>query len=101
MKKIIVSALVLGFVTVSSVNATPLTTNTVVTVVAQEETPVKPEDLPAGIKTTLAGDEYKDWSILTAHKTTKDGVEVYKINVKKGEETRLLKFKADGSIITE
>ena len=100
MKKIILSAMLLGLVATTAVQATPATTNTLVAA-QQQETPVKPEDLPAPIKQVLSGDEYKDWSIVTAYKSTVDGKDIYKINFKKGEETKLIKFNPDGSVVTE
>jgi hypothetical protein len=102
MKKILLGALVLGFATVTSVNANPIHFSPATTVNAdQDETPVKPEDLPAAVKATLATDEYKEWQILTAHLVKKDGLEVYKINLKKGEETKLVKLDKDGKPVAE
>ena len=102
MKKIILSALVLGFATVTSVNANPISYSPVITINAnQDEIPVKPEDLPAAVKTTLAGDEYKDWQIVTAYLVKKDGLETYKINLMKDKETKLVKLDKDGKVVVE
>ena len=64
------------------------------TVQAVEKVKIKPEELPEAIKTTLKGDDYKGWTAYTAyHDTVKN---IYEVEIRKGSETKSLKFDADG-----
>jgi len=68
--------------------------STVSSVQAVERVKIKPEELPDAIKTTLKGDDYKGWTASTAyHDTVKN---IYEVELRKGSETKLLKFDADG-----
>jgi len=64
---------------------------------ADEKVKIKVEELPDAIKTALASDSYKGWSADAAfYNKTKDN---YEVQVKKGTETKTLKFSKDGNII--
>jgi ribosomal protein L21E len=64
---------------------------------ADEKVKIKVEELPDAIKTALASDSYKGWSADAAfYNKTKDS---YEVQVKKGTETKTLKFSKDGNII--
>ena len=101
MKKIILSAFVLGIITTTSVQAAPIATPVTIAVNQDQETPVKPEDLPAAVKTTLASEEFAEWKVITAYSVTKEKGTFYKINLQKGEETKLVKLDADGQVVKE
>lgn len=64
---------------------------------ADEKVKIKVEELPDAVKTALASDSYKGWSADAAfYNKTKDN---YEVQVKKGTETKTLKFSKEGSII--
>lgn len=98
MKKVIF-AIVAGVMSFGAVNA--VSAQSVSTPVAQdqadEKVKIKVEELPDAIKTALASDSYKGWSADAAfYNKTKDN---YEVQVKKGTETKTLKFSKDGNII--
>jgi ribosomal protein L21E len=98
MKKVIfaIVAGVMSFGAVSAATAQRLTTP-VSQDQADEKVKIKVEELPDAIKTALASDSYKGWSADAAfYNKTKDN---YEVQVKKGTETKTLKFSKDGNII--
>lgn len=101
MKRIFLSAMVLGLVTVTTVNAKPLTNATVIVADNQDETPVKQEDLPEPVKTSLASDDYKDWEFVSAVSFKKEEATFYKITLKKGEESKTVTMDAEGKVAAE
>lgn len=63
----------------------------------EEKVKIKVEELPDAVKTALEGDAYKGWSASAAYyNKTKDH---YEVDVKKGTESKTLKFTKDGTII--
>lgn len=65
--------------------------------VAQEKVAVRPEDLPEAIKTTLSGDTYAGWQVVSAFLITKeDNSQFFEISMKKGEETSTVNLDKDG-----
>lgn len=107
MKKLILSAVVLLFFVVAQaqsevvVPATEVATATETAVAVQDKkTEVKYEDLPQAVRTTLAGEAYKDWEVVKAwHNVDKDQ---YEIEVKNAStETKTLKFNKEGKEITQ
>lgn len=105
MKNLILSSIaVLAFAaTTTTVKANSISQALTVTSAVQDsltKTPVKLEELPDSVKTTLKSEQIKEWLPTTAFlvKTT-TGVEYYQINVKKGEETAFLKIGKDGKIV--
>lgn len=101
MKKIILSAAFLAFAGIATVQANEI--KTPVTITAQQDsttkTPVKLEELPDAVKTTLKSDPYKEWVptaaflVVAANKS-----EWFQIDVKKGEETASLNVGKDGVV---
>ncbi len=61
---------------------------------------IKPEELPEGVKKTLADDKYKGWEILAAF-WVKSKTEYYEITLKKETDSKILKFDKDGKPIEE
>ena len=117
MKKIVVSAFSLFVLGVVSVNAqtatqtqtpgapaagqstTQSTTTTTTAPATQEEekTAVTVEELPAAVKTTLAGTTLKPWTPTEAYLIKGvDGKEYYAINLKKDEQTGSVKLDKEG-----
>ena len=102
MKKLILSAAFLTFAGLATVNANEIQKPIIVTVQQDStvKTPVKPEELPDAVKTTLASDKYKEWIPTAAFLVTaKDKTEWYQVDVKKGEETASLKIGKDGVVV--
>jgi hypothetical protein len=98
MKKVVFffSAMVVG---IGFVNATGtiVTNPNVVTVQQDDKEKIKPEELPEAVKTTLNGDEYKGWLVQTAYRIkSKD---IYEVEVKKGAETKTIRFDKDGKVV--
>lgn len=54
-----------------------------------EKVPVKPEALPQGIKTTLAGADYQGWTVSNAY-LVKGETKHYEITLAKGEEKKTI-----------
>lgn len=108
MKKFILSAAIVALSTVAFAQTsepTPAeapaeTAPTETTTTAQDSsssTPVKLEDLPEAVKTTLTSDAYKAWTATEAYLVNENGNEYYQINVMKEEEKGSVKIKADGT----
>ncbi|MBK0383885.1 hypothetical protein I5M32_13030 [Pedobacter sp. SD-b] len=100
MKKIILSAALLAFVGLATVQAGELKQSSAIvnTVDSTKSTPVKLEDLPAPVKATLASDAYKDWTPTEAFMVVEEGGKsYYQVNVKKEEKTGSVKINADGT----
>jgi hypothetical protein len=98
MKKVIF-AIVAGVISLSAVNAQRVMSPDVQVSQdqADEKVKIKVEELPDAIKNALESDSYKGWSAEAAYyNKTKDN---YEVQVKKGTETKTLKFSKDGNII--
>ena len=99
MKKLILSAAFLAFAGFTAANASEVKNNNIEIVTVQDsvvKTPIKLEELPDAIKTTLETDPYKAWTPNAAF-AVKDGTkEYFQVDVKKEEETASLKFDKDG-----
>lgn len=107
MKKLVIVSIALFLVATSSINAQTVpadTTKTATTAPAtaeatqQEKTPIKVEELPEAVKTTIAGDEYKGWTPKSAS-VVKGEAEFYEVILVKGEETSIVKFDKEGKKI--
>lgn len=57
------------------------------------------DQLPQAVKNTLAGDDYKGWTIDAAYKVVKDGNEFYKIKLTKDSDTKMVKLDKDGKVV--
>jgi len=103
MKKLILSAAILACAGLTAVKANnTVSTPTFVSVVQDStvKTPVKIEELPDPVKTTLSSDKYKEWAPTAAFLVTAaDKTEWYQIDVKKGEEVASLNVGKDGVVV--
>ena len=64
-----------------------------------QKTPIKLEALPGPIKTVLQSDIFKTWVPSGAFSVTAGATQYYEVDVKKGTDTKVLKFDKDGKII--
>lgn len=60
-----------------------------------EKSSVEPADLPEAVRTTLAGDAYKEWTVLAAWRV-KDTATYYELQVKKGEDVQMIRVDENG-----
>jgi len=104
MKRFLLSAAVLvaaGLTTVKA-NALPATIDKVV-IVSQadsvKKTPVKLDALPDPVKTVLQTEIFKTWVPSEAYDVTSGSAQYFEVDVKKGSDTKALKFDKDGKII--
>lgn len=73
---------------------------TIAVAAAQDnKTAVDPANLPEAIKKTLAGDQYKEWQLVSAS-LVKGATEYYELQMKKGEETTALKLDKNGKVVS-
>lgn len=103
MKRFILSAAVL-VVGLASVKASTLKADMQsVAIVSQtdtaKKTPVKLDALPDPIKTVLSTEVFKTWVPTDAFSVTAGATQYYEVDVKKGTETKALKFDKDGKMI--
>ena len=102
MKNFILSAAVIALAGVSTVKASEIKHPAAI-IVQQDsaaKTPVKLDELPEAVKTTLKADAYKEWTPTTAYLITNaDKSAYYQVDVKKGEEVAFLKVGKDGAVI--
>ena len=97
MKKIILSAAFVAFIGgVSTVKASSISTPVNITQTDSTKTPVKLEELPAPVTTTLKSDAVKEWTPTEAFLIKNETTEYYLINVQKGTEVRFIKLDKEG-----
>ena len=101
MKRTILATLFLASISIVSVNAQPSATQEAATaaVVAADETPIKPADLPEAVKKTLATDAYAKWSITGAAVVKAGESEYFKVDLVNGEEKQTIKLDKEGQLI--
>jgi hypothetical protein len=58
-------------------------------------------DLPAGISQQLQGQDYSGWSMGEVYRKEKDGQTFYVVEMTQGNETKMVKFDAQGNKIKE
>jgi hypothetical protein len=63
----------------------------------EEKVKIKPEELPAAVRTTLESEDYTGWTIDSAYKYSVSGT--YEVQMKNGDESRVFKFDKDGNKI--
>lgn len=101
MKNLILSAAFIAVAGISTVKASETKVNPIV--MQQDSTqkvPVKLEELPAAVTTTLKTDAYKDWAPSAAFLVTNaDKSEYYHVDVKKGTEVAFIKINKEGVVI--
>jgi hypothetical protein len=95
MKKVILSLLVLVFVSGSVAHAA--LTNTVVSVYQEDKVKIQEDTLPEAVKKTLKGAEYKGWTVSAAYLIK--SADQYEIELKKGAETKTVKLDKEGKVI--
>ncbi|MDR3696213.1 hypothetical protein [Mucilaginibacter sp.] len=104
MKKMILAVAALGIAGFTMVKAGPSTQNTrSITTIAvtdtAQKTPIKLDELPPAVKTTLTTDPVKQWTPTTAF-VVKSGSTVYfEITVKKDTQTQVIKLDKDGKMV--
>lgn len=76
----------------AAANTTAATTGTT----QEVKTPVKVEELPEAIKTTLKSDAVKEYTAVDASLVKSGTSEYYVINLKKGDDLRFVKLDKDG-----
>ena len=109
MKKLMLAACLM-FGGVAFVNAQEQTTPQDQTATPTETQPAQDQDkdgqqvsaseLPEAITTSLESSDYSGWTVGTAYKKTdaiNDNMEVYVVELKKGTETKKVKFDKDGN----
>lgn len=102
MKNFILTAAVLAFASISTVKASETKAPMAITIQqdSTQKVPVKLEELPAPVVTTLKADAYKDWTPTTAFLITNaDKTQFYQIDVKKGKEVAFIKINKDGVVL--
>ena len=102
MKNFILTAAVLAFAGISTLRASELKIPVSISIEqdSTQKVPVKLEDLPATVTTTLKADAYKDWTPTTAFLVTNaDKSQFYHIDVKKGTEVAFIKINKDGVVV--
>jgi len=100
-KKIMFAAAVVAVAGMTSVNAETVKVPTSASIVmnVQDKTPVKAEDLPDAVKTTLAGDDYSGWDVKEAFSVSRaGGVSSYEISLQKGDENKVVNLNEAGQI---
>lgn len=59
--------------------------------------PIATSELPAAVQASLESQDYSGWTVSQAFKKEKDGETVYAVELKSGEETKKVKFDAQGN----
>ena len=99
MKKLLfISMVMAGALTINQKTNAMLmdrTTTVVHSVLQDEKTKIKKEELPEPIKKKLDGEAYKGWAVVNAYKL--NGGE-YQVELKKGDTSQVLKFDKDGNV---
>jgi len=98
MKNVVFVFAVLFGVILSNIAVVSAGTETPYEMDAQEEkVKIKPEELPAAVRTTLQSEDYTGWTIDNAYKYPVSGT--FEVQMKKGGESRVFKFDKDGKKI--
>jgi hypothetical protein len=101
MKKMILSAAFLAIAGLTTVKASEV--KSPVIAIQQDSTtkvPVKPEELPDAVKTTLQSDKYKEFTPSAAYLVTAaDKSEWYLVELAKEGQTASLKIGKDGVVV--
>lgn len=98
MKKLLF-ALIMCAATVVAFAQDPSSTATPQPAQTTEMQPIAASDLPAAVTASLQSQDYSGWTVSNAFKKEKDGKTIYKVELKNGEETKTVKFDADGNMI--
>jgi hypothetical protein len=98
MKKIMLSAAVLAFAGMATVNAETIKTQVASAIVVnvQDKTPIQAEALPDAVKAALTGDDYSGWTIKEAFAVQTGGALTYEISLQKDDENRVISLNEAG-----
>ena len=100
MKKFIVLTLVCAFAfSAGNVFSTPRTASSTTVTAEPDKKPIKKEELPEPVKTTLAGPDFKGWEITEAFSVKEEKAEYYEVNLKNVDKTMTVKLDKDGKKI--
>ena len=102
MKNFFLTAAVVAIAGISTVKASENKAPIAITIQqdSTQKVPVKLEDLPAPVTTTLKADAYKEWAPTAAFLVTNaDKTQYYHIDVKKGTEVAFIKITKDGVVV--
>ncbi len=58
---------------------------------------ISTSELPAAVQASLEGQDYSGWTVEQAFKKDKDGQTIYAVELKQGNETKKVKFDAQGN----
>jgi hypothetical protein len=58
-------------------------------------------ELPSSVSEQLQGQDYTGWTMGNAYKKEKDGETFYAVEMKSGDETKMVKFDAQGNKVKE
>lgn len=95
------SAALLAFAGTAVVQANPVQPTAIHATVQDDRTPVKPEDLPDAVKTTLSGEAYAGWTVKEAFAVApSQGTPYFEVTLQKEEETQIVNLDADGQTVT-
>ncbi len=67
-------------------------------VVQDEKEKINADQLPETVKTTLSGEEYKDWTVSAAYHLKSS--DQYEVELSKDGETKTVKLDKDGKVIS-
>lgn len=99
MKKIMLSALFVAFAATATI-AQPVKTVATEIVTQQEKAPIKLEELPDAVKTTLSGEQFTGWIPSEAFVVTpEEGVKYFEVTLKKGDEAKVVNLSEDGKVV--
>jgi hypothetical protein len=102
MKKLILSAFSLSVMLFpAAISASNTVANTVISITAgdDERQTVKAEELPAGVKKTLDGEDYKGYTISTAAWVKSADASYYEVSLAKDKETKIVKIDKEGKLL--
>lgn len=99
MRKVLLASMIVASVSGLTLNAQPINDLSTVTAHQEQETPVRPEELPEAVKTVLSGENYAGWSITAASLVNGGENEYYKVELTKGEEKQVVKLNKEGQAV--
>lgn len=67
-------------------------------VVQDEKVKITENELPEAVKSTLKGEDYKDWSVNAAYHLK--NADQYEVELKKEAETKTVKFDKEGKLVS-
>ncbi len=93
------SALFVAFAATATI-AQPVKLVSTEIIAQQEKTPIKLEELPDAVKTTLTGEQFTGWAPAEAFVVTpEEGAKYFEVTLKKGEEVKVVNLGEDGKVI--